>query len=187
MAAQPTIPNIIQLAKICQYLASNDVDKDGYFDNGSLDKLLPLKIYDIRKAVEWGQNQNYIATAAIGSFLIEGVLEKSSVFDFTFDGTFGSAKSFSAVIKVKLVDPVSGLITIGTYVLTTTDTSNEIIAQHVASAINGSGYSAISNGAMVVVTAPFILGSSINGVYLIVTITPYFPNIFDQTFSNIFN
>lgn len=153
MPSQPTIPDIIELAKICQYLASNGVDMDSFFSNGSLDPLLPVKIYDVRKGLEWGYNQNYIAASATGTFLISGTFE------------------VGGVITVEVIDPILGLITIGTYTIVSGDTTLTLLAQHVAAAITGSGYTATNDGEMVIVTAPISLGNTINGVNLIVNYT----------------
>ena len=49
----PTIEQIIDIAKISSYLAANDIEKSQLFNNGYLDKQLPLKLYLERKAVEW--------------------------------------------------------------------------------------------------------------------------------------
>lgn len=141
------------MAKICQYLASDGVDMDSIFSNGSLDRLLPVKIYDVRKGLEWGYNQNYIAASAIGTFLISGTFE------------------VGGIITVEVIDPVSGLITIGTYTIGSGDTTLTLLAQSVASAITGSGYTATNDGEMVIVTAPISLGSTINDVSLIVDYT----------------
>jgi hypothetical protein len=47
-----TVPETIQVAKISQYLSSNDIDKAGLF-GGGMDIQLPRKIYCVRKNVEW--------------------------------------------------------------------------------------------------------------------------------------
>ena len=69
----PTIPEIIDIANISQYLASKDVAFDGIFNWGSLDKDLPLKIYDVRVAVEWmyNQNQSYSTLPQVATYLYQ--------------------------------------------------------------------------------------------------------------------
>lgn len=47
-----TIPQIIDIAKISQYLSSNDIRKSGLYGGGQ-DLLLPRKIRNIRKDVEY--------------------------------------------------------------------------------------------------------------------------------------
>lgn len=48
----PSISEIITIAKISQYLASNAIRSGGIF-GGGVDRLLPRKIYNVRKDVEW--------------------------------------------------------------------------------------------------------------------------------------
>lgn len=69
----PTIPEIIDIANISQYLASKDVAFDGMFNWGSLDKDLPLKIYDVREAVEWmyAQDPNYSSLFQVATYLYQ--------------------------------------------------------------------------------------------------------------------
>lgn len=164
----PTIPEIIDIANISQYLASKDVAFDGIFNWGSLDKDLPLKIYDVREAVEWANGQSYFATRGIGSFLIQGT------------GSEGD------IIVVQVDDPVYGLITIGAYELTANDTTTTLIASHVAASITSFGYSATSEGALVIVSAREDLYDKINGISVSVTYIPLV-RIFDFTFDNTFN
>lgn len=69
----PTISEIIDIANISQYLASKDVAFNGMFNWGSLDKDLPLKIYDVREAVEWMniQNPNYSTLQQTANYLYQ--------------------------------------------------------------------------------------------------------------------
>jgi len=69
----PTILEIIDIANISQYLASKDVAFDGMFNYGSLDKDLPLKIYDVREAVEWmyAQDPNYSSLFQVATYLYQ--------------------------------------------------------------------------------------------------------------------
>lgn len=69
----PTILEIIDIANISQYLASKDVAFDGIFNWGSLDKDLPLKIYDVREAVEWmyAQDPNYSSLFQVATYLYQ--------------------------------------------------------------------------------------------------------------------
>lgn len=48
----PTVSEIISIAKVSQYLAQVDILKKGLF-GGGIDRLLPRKLYCIRKNVEW--------------------------------------------------------------------------------------------------------------------------------------
>lgn len=51
-----TPSNVINIAKICQYLAYNDIEKNNLY-GGGIDLSLPNKIYNIRKSLEWYYNQ----------------------------------------------------------------------------------------------------------------------------------
>ena len=149
-----TIPEIINIAKISGYLAHNAVDANGVFVFGSLDKDLPKKIYMENSSLVWAYNQNYIAARATGAFSIEGT------------------NTLGGIIQVKVQDPVLGLITLCNYTLVAGDTTNTIIAAHVAAAIAIYGYTATSSGSVVTVSAPLSLGGTINGVSLIVSLLP---------------
>lgn len=48
----PSVSEIISIAKISQYLAANAIRNGGLFGAG-IDPLLPRKLYNIRKDVEW--------------------------------------------------------------------------------------------------------------------------------------
>ena len=49
----PTIPNIINYAKVTQYLYAIKVSKGGLFGSGGVDTQFVNKIYCIRKNLEW--------------------------------------------------------------------------------------------------------------------------------------
>ena len=52
-----SVPSIIEIAKVSQYLAQNDIDDKGLY-GGGIDLNLPQKIYNIRKSVEWMYDQD---------------------------------------------------------------------------------------------------------------------------------
>jgi hypothetical protein len=52
-----SVPSIIEIAKVSQYLAQNDIDDKGLY-GGGIDLDLPKKLYNIRKSVEWMYNQD---------------------------------------------------------------------------------------------------------------------------------
>jgi hypothetical protein len=52
-----SVPSIIEIAKVSQYLAQNDIDSKGLY-GGGIDLDLPQKLYNIRKSVEWMYNQD---------------------------------------------------------------------------------------------------------------------------------
>lgn len=47
-----TVADIIDYAKLCQYISSNAIQNDGLYGGGE-DYLLPRKLYCVRKNVEW--------------------------------------------------------------------------------------------------------------------------------------
>lgn len=163
----PTIPEIIDIANISQYLASKDVAFDGMFNWGSLDKDLPLKIYDVREAVEWANNENYQIQSATAIFFISGSIHEGDI------------------IEVFVEDPIQGLISIGSYELTQSDTTYAIIATNLATAINLHGYSAVSSGDAVIVTAPLSVGSLLNGISLIIEFTPFVDTEFEASINGV--
>ena len=52
-----SVPSIIEIAKVSQYLAQNDIDDKGLY-GGGIDLNLPQKLYNIRKSVEWMYDQD---------------------------------------------------------------------------------------------------------------------------------
>lgn len=48
----PTVLEIINIAKVSQYLAANDIHKK-QFGKDTLDSRLDIKLYMVRKAVQW--------------------------------------------------------------------------------------------------------------------------------------
>lgn len=69
-----TIPEIIEIAEVSQYLALNDIQKSGLYGGGQ-DLELPSKIYMVRKNVEWEWDSNPVTPIsaslyAMGNYLI---------------------------------------------------------------------------------------------------------------------
>ena len=168
MAQLPSIPNIIKYAKISEYLAENDITKSNIFFNGSLDRLLPVKIYESRLPLEWAYNLDYKTRAATANFLVN------------YDSSINDGDTITVLVD----DPILGEIVIGEYIIQSTDTSGVILAQNLAAAINGYGYSATTDGIMVIVTAPLALGSSINGIFLSIEYTAQIAPINDYLLIN---
>ena len=46
-----SISQKISIAKVCQYLAANGIQKNGLYGGGN-DLNLPLKLYNVRKSIE---------------------------------------------------------------------------------------------------------------------------------------
>jgi hypothetical protein len=167
-----TIQEIIEIAKISQYLSANDIAQKGLF-GGGVDNELPNKLYNIRKSVEWAHtySQNITEVNAIGTINIINT------------GNIGQT------LQVFVDDPVLGYIFLGQYQIQPGNSSPTAVAILVANALNTNtyGYVASSTGSIVSITARPGLGNSINGgLHLFVNITQYlgtFDNTFDYTFN----
>lgn len=162
----------IKIAKVSQELAENDIDKKGLYGAG-IDLLLPTKLYNIRKSVEWmyGINPPTNETRA------KGYIEITNL------GFFNTGK----LITVYVDDPVFGLIILGTYTVLITDTTEILVATGLANSLTlnsyGYGISRINN--IITIEARAGLGSSINDndrLQVIISST-----VFDNTFDNTFN
>jgi hypothetical protein len=180
MASKLTVPEIINVANISGYLADNDVDTNGTLDWGTLDSLLPVKIYEVKKSIDWAYNQNITATSASSLFSIDGSNLTPGTFTNVFNNTFSTAL-IGGKIEVKVTDPISGVVQLCSYIMNGSDVSNSIIATHVAAAITGYGYTAVAIDNFVKVTAPINLGTSINNSSLTVTYS-FVENTFSYTF-----
>lgn len=90
-------------------------------------------------------------------------------------------------IEVYAVDPTHGQIYLGGYTQAAVDTTTDILAANIATAINQNtyGYVVTSNGNQVIVTAPPGAGLSMNGMQLIVN--GFVLRVFNNTFNNTFN
>lgn len=146
----------LQLARICQYLAANDSQRQSLFLNNSIVKTLSRLIYIVRTAIQAQYDKNLITTQAISPIVISGT------------GSVGDE------IDVYFPDPELGEILLGTYTLVSGDTTNTIIATHVAAAIIDYGYSATSLSTSVYVKARVGLGATANGLSPTITYTPSF-------------
>lgn len=139
---------IIDVAKISEYLAVSDIKQKGLYGGGQ-DLKLPRKLYNIRKSVEWQYDKNppIDAVNAIGVITINAT------------GNNGNN------ITVKVLDPVFGLITLGSYSKVSGDTDTTILATHIAAALNINIYGYAVSGLInaVNITARNGLGASING------------------------
>lgn len=149
-----TIANIIEDAKISTYLSVNSEQRGALFQQ-PVNKQSAQLIYMEYEIVEWRYNQNQPVTAAnaVGSILITGT------------GNNGNN------ITVKVLDPILGLIILGSYSKVSGDSNTTILATHIAAAlnINTYGYAVESLVNAVNITARNGLGSTINGNNLSVT------------------
>lgn len=167
-----SILDIIKIAKVSQELAENDIDKKGLY-GGGIDLLLPRKLYNIRKSVEW----MYGINPPTSEVRAKGYINITSV----------GRTDPNTIITVYVDDPDLGIIVLGSYTVLPTDTSTDLVAIGLATALSlntyGYGISRINN--IITIEARVGLGSSINdNNNLIVFITT---TIFDNTFDNTFN
>ena len=162
----------IKIAKVSQELAENDIDKKGLY-GGGIDILLPTKIYNIRKSVEW----MYGINPPTNEIRAKGYIDITSV----------GRTDPGIIITVYIDDPDLGFIILGAYTVLPSDTSTSLVAIGLANSLTlnpyGYGISRINN--IITIEARVGLGSSINDnnrLQVILTTT-----IFDNTFDNTFN
>jgi len=153
-----TVLQIINIAKISQYLAAQDVAKGSLFGN-RITPDTPKILYMERKAVEWLYNltPNLTEVKAIGYINVTDV------------GNDGDS------IEVSINDPVLGLVSLGSYTKQSSDTDTAILAASIASALSSNtyGYTISSSTSQISIQARTGLGSEINGgSNIVVTITP---------------
>lgn len=167
-----SILDIIKIAKVSQQLAENDIDKKGLY-GGGIDLLLPRKLYNIRKSVEWmyGVNPPTNETRANGYIQITSVGRSDP----------------NTILTVYVDDPDYGVIVLGSYTILPTDTSTTLVAIGLASALslNTYGYGISRINDIITIEARIGLGANINDnnrLQVIQTTT-----IFDNTFDNTFN
>lgn len=69
---QYTIPDIIDIAKVSQYLYTNDISNGSLFVKRGLNPIQPFLIYRVRKSVEWMYNTdpNYSNLPQVANYLL---------------------------------------------------------------------------------------------------------------------
>ena len=167
-----SILDIIKIAKVSQFLAENDIDKKGLY-GGGIDILLPRKLYNIRKSVEWMYGINPPTNE----------IRAKAYIDITSVGRTDPG----IIITVYIDDPDLGIIVLGTYTVLSSDTSTDLVAIGLANSLslNPYGYGISRIGSVITIEARIGVGASINDnnrVQVILTTT-----IFDNTFDNTFN
>jgi hypothetical protein len=145
-----TVEDIIKIAKISQYLTQNDIENKGLYGGGT-DLFLPKKIYNIRKSVEWANDNPIVEVDAIGYIKI--------------NSSTGSWNS----IEIFVNDPILGTISFGKSYYNNDNTPSVIAA----GLYNGSVSAATSYGYIInippttldtiKITAPAGRGAEING------------------------
>lgn len=152
-----TIPQIIDVAKLSQAIASVDKGKSSLF--GQLpDPTLPMKLYMERKAVEWRY-----------------VLEQPSITSGTRPTatiTIGSVPVIGSVILVQVQDPDLGLITLAEYEVQAGDSTTTILADNLEAEIrtNTYGFPSSQTGSLITITARVDEYAGYNGVVLSVVV-----------------
>jgi hypothetical protein len=162
----------IKIAKVSQFLAENDIDKRGLY-GGGVDILLPTKIYNIRKSVEW----MYGINPPTNEVRAKGYLDITSV----------GRTDPGIIITVYVDDPDLGIIVLGTYTVLHSDTSTDLVAIGLANSLtlNTYGYYISRIDSTITIEARVGVGASINDnnrIQIVLTLT-----IFDNTFDNTFN
>lgn len=146
-----TVEDIIKIAKISQYLSQNDIVDKGLYGGGT-DLLLPRKLYNIRKSVEWANNNKIQEVQAIGSV------------------TINSNTNGWTSIEIFVNDPYLGSISFGKSYVNGIGQSPSDIAANIATnclaAAQSYGYNLVNNistPTVVYVYPPIGYGSIING------------------------
>lgn len=155
--AQLSVPEIIELGDISVSLSLN------YQANGTLFGprkafTAPTTIALVTDALRWQWDG------------FPDITEVRATATITID-TLGDTDQ---IITVTIVDPVLGTtITLGSYTLTDSDTTTDLIAQNLASELelNIYHYSISVNNSVITIEAPEFYGALINGIYPICTIT----------------
>ena len=167
-----TPEDIIKVAKISQYLIQDDIQKKGLY-GGGIDLLLPQKIYNIRKSVEWANNNETLPANATSTITI----------------TSGNGNVFINYINVYVDDPILGVILLGNANSIGQNASVNDIAYALWTGINNSdnnygynpGVEPINTNTFTI-TAPSGRGQSMNGISIYLgisntsfgyTITPF--------------
>jgi hypothetical protein len=167
-----SILDIIKIAKVSQELAENDIDKKGLY-GGGIDLLLPRKLYNIRKSVEW----MYGINPPTNEQRAQGYIDITSV----------GRTDPNTILTVYVDDPVLGIIVLGSYTVLPTDTNGTLVAIGLATALslNTYGYGISRIGSVITIEARLGLGASINdnGRLQVIQTTTIFDNTFDNTFN----
>lgn len=166
-----TPEDVIKIAKISQYLSQNDIENKGLYGGGT-DLLLPRKIYNIRKSVEWANS--YTQPVEVNATSTITITNNNNT---TINAT-----------QIYVDDPILGVIMIGeSQTIAPAESLNEINYK-IWSAINNSsnnyGYNAGTEPLDIntfTVTAPSGRGDLINGVVMYFTFIAEPPSYFTYT------
>lgn len=153
--AQRSVLDIINIAKVSQYLAANDVANGELYGKRAVGNL-PIILYVERKAVEWRYNKEGVTIA------------QSAISTITVDSLEGEGTGY----LFEITDPQLGLITLGEYTEASGDTDTTILAASITAELNNNsyGYTFTSIGDEIFCTAPLRLGGAVNGISIVVTV-----------------
>lgn len=158
MAAQPTIQETINIGRGTIPLMAVNQLKGSLFGERLVKKSSPLLVAIVTDALRWKyeSNPNVSEVRATGTITVIDI------------GNNGDE------IEVFVDDPVLGLISLGSYVKQSSDSTTTILAASIASAIDGTyDYGATSSGAVITIEARPGTGADMNtGNRLSVEITP---------------
>lgn len=154
-----TIPQIIDVAKLSQAIASVDKGKSSLF--GQLpDPTLPMKLYMERKAVEWRYDLEQPG-------ITSGTRPTATI-------TIGSVPVVGSVILVQVQDPDLGLITLAEYEVQAGDSTTTILADNLEAEIRANlslhGFPSSQTGSVITITARVDEYAGYNGVVLSVVV-----------------
>ena len=166
-----TPEDVIKIAKISQCLSQNEIENKGLYGGGT-DLLLPRKIYNIRKSVEWANS--YTQPVEVNATSTITITNNNNT---TINSTL-----------IYVDDPILGVIMIGESQTIEPAESLNDINYKIWSAINNSsnnyGYNAGAEPLDIntfTVTAPSGRGDLINGVVMYFTFIAEPPSYFTYT------
>lgn len=145
-----TPTQVIDIAKISQYLWSNAINKDKLFFNGTIDPRKASQLYMERKALEYGNSEgltnvqgttNYVYalcglqiqsaimiynTGDSGGTVIPGGGAAYGVFEFSAPAVAGTTITFTQAIGYEIINATRGGIEVGAFVYPDTPTGNQV-------------------------------------------------------------
>lgn len=168
----PSVSRILSLAEVGCYLAANDIDKGNVFGK-KLDERLPTTIYMVYKVLKKIYDNGGTAQSEVRA---TGLI---TIADIGNDGD---------EIEVSVIDPIYGLISLGTYEKQNTDTDSSVLASSIIAEMNNNtyGYLFSSVGNVISIIARSGIGSLVNGlsnISVVITAARIFDNSFDVTFN----
>jgi hypothetical protein len=145
-----SIQDIIDIAKVSEYLCNVDISRKGLYGGGR-DLMLPYKINNIRKSVEFLKGYETVPDVPAISIV-----------------TINDAGTPGDTVSISIDDPILGFINFITYEIQSYDVTIEDLISHlVASFVTSYGYTVSSNANNLIIQAPSGRGASMNGLELV--------------------